>query len=303
MQTKIRDQIRLPREGTFSLGDVMLESGGVLRQAFVGYKVHGQLNADRTNGIVYPTQFAAQHSDIEWLIGPGRALDSDRYFIIAIDQLGNGVSSSPSNTPAPHDRSRFPAVTIRDDVAAQYRLVTEGFGLQKLALVTGYSMGAQQAFQWAVSYPALVERIAPFCGTAKTTAHNRDVVRGVRRLSVQRGDRLGAESPHGLGLEGGYYPVWSRAGGELLYLTAEGRVMAVSYSTKGDSFVALKPRAWSEVPILYLSLNPSYDLAPDGKRLAAMMAQNFNTGKPMTHLTFLLNFFDEVRRRAPAGGK
>ena len=96
---------------------------------------------------MYPTQFAAQHSDIEWLIGPGRALDSDRYFIIAVDQLGNGVSSSPSTTPPPQDRSRFPAVNIRDDVAAQYRLVTEGFGLKKLALVTGYSMGAQQAFQ------------------------------------------------------------------------------------------------------------------------------------------------------------
>ena len=54
MQTRIRDEIRLPREGTFSLGDVMLESGDVLRQAFIGYKVHGQLNADRTNGIVYP---------------------------------------------------------------------------------------------------------------------------------------------------------------------------------------------------------------------------------------------------------
>src|SRR6516225_9440459 len=180
MQTKIGDESQLPREGTFSLGDVMLESGSVLRQAFVGYKIHGQLNADRTNGIVYPTQFAAQHSDIEWLIGPGRALDSDRYFIIAVDQLGNGVSSSPSNTPPPQDRSRFPAVNIRDDVAAQYRLVTEGFGLKKLALVTGYSMGAQQAFQWAVSYPDLVERIAPFCGTAKTTAHNRVFLESVR---------------------------------------------------------------------------------------------------------------------------
>ena len=180
MQGGIRSEAQLPREGTFPLGELKLESGSVLRQAFVGYKTHGQLNRDRTNGIVYPTQFAAQHGDIEWLIGPGRALDTDRYFIIAVDQLGNGVSSSPSNAPAPQDRSRFPAVTIRDDVGAQYRLVTEGFGLQKLALVTGYSMGAQQAFQWAVSYPALVERIAPFCGTAKTTAHNRVFLETVR---------------------------------------------------------------------------------------------------------------------------
>jgi homoserine O-acetyltransferase len=167
-------------EGTYPLGDLRLESGVVLREAFIGYKTHGRLNEDRTNAIVYPTQFAAQHGDIEWLIGPGRALDTDHYFIIAVDQLGNGVSSSPSNTPAPHDRARFPAITIRDDVHAQHRLVAEGFDLRKLALVTGYSMGAQQAFQWAVSYPTFVERIAPFCGTAKTTPHNSVFLEGVR---------------------------------------------------------------------------------------------------------------------------
>jgi homoserine O-acetyltransferase/O-succinyltransferase len=171
---------QLPREGTYSLGDVTLESGAVLRKAFIGYKTHGRLNADRTNGILYPTQFAAQHGDIEWLIGPGSALDSDLYFIIVVDQLGNGVSSSPSNTAAPQDRSRFPAVTIRDDVSAQHRLVAEGFNLQSLALVTGYSMGAQQAFQWAVSHPDFVKRIVPFCGTARTTPHNAVFLEGVR---------------------------------------------------------------------------------------------------------------------------
>jgi homoserine O-acetyltransferase len=171
---------QLPREGTYSLGDVTLESGAVLRNAFIGYKTHGRLNADRTNGILYPTQFAAQHGDIEWLIGPGRALDPDLNFIIVVDQLGNGVSSSPSNTAAPQDRSRFPAVTIRDDVSAQHRLVAAGFNLQSLALVTGYSMGAQQAFQWAVSHPDFVKRIVPFCGTARTTPHNAVFLEGVR---------------------------------------------------------------------------------------------------------------------------
>lgn len=169
-----------PREGTFPLGDFTLESGTVLRQAVIGYKTHGQLNADSTNAIVYPTQFAAQHDDIEWLIGPGRALDTDKYFVIAVDQLGNGVSSSPSNTPAPQDRARFPTIEIRDDVAAQYRLVTEAFGVLSVALVAGFSMGAQQAFQWAVSYPDFVRRIAPFCGTARTTPHNIVFLEGIR---------------------------------------------------------------------------------------------------------------------------
>jgi len=147
-------------------------SGTTLPGAKIGYKTHGRLNAAKDNVIVYPTPYPAQHGDIEWLIGPGKALDPAKYFIIVVDQLGNGLSSSPSNTPAPYDRMRFPAVTIRDDVAAQHKLLTSGFGIARIALVVGWSMGAQQAFQWAVSHPEMVNRIGPFCGTAKTTPHN-----------------------------------------------------------------------------------------------------------------------------------
>jgi len=171
---------QLPREGVFELGDLRLESGVTLPNAKLGYKTHGRLNADKSNVILYPTPYPAQHSDIEWLIGPGRALDPDKYFIIVLDQLGNGLSSSPSNTPPPLDRMNFPAITIRDDVAAQHRMVSAGFGIRKVALVTGWSMGAQQTFQWAASHPEMVERIAPFCGTAKTTPHNVVFLQGVR---------------------------------------------------------------------------------------------------------------------------
>ena len=167
-----QDQASLPAEGVFELGDMRLESGVTLPKAAIGYKTHGQLNAARSNVILYPTPYPAQHGDIEWLIGRGKALDPDKYFIIVLDQLGNGLSSSPSNTPAPFDRTRFPVITIRDDVAAQHRLVTAGFKIERIALVAGWSMGAQQTFQWAVSHPDMVERIAPFCGTAKTTPHN-----------------------------------------------------------------------------------------------------------------------------------
>lgn len=159
-------------EGVFELGDLPLATGGMLRAGRLAYKTHGRLNRDKTNVILYPTQFGAQHGDIEWIIGPGRALDPERHFIIVLDQLGNGLSSSPSNTPALQDRMRFPTITIQDDVEAQHRLVTEGFGIERIALVTGYSMGAEQTFQWAVSHADMVERIAPFCGTAKTTPHN-----------------------------------------------------------------------------------------------------------------------------------
>ena len=171
---------RVPREGVFDLGDMQLQSGATLRNARLAYKTHGELNSAKSNAILYPTQFAAQHGDIEWLIGSSRALDPDKYFIIVLDQLGNGLSSSPSNTPPPQDRMRFPTVTILDDIAAQHRLVTERFALSKVVLVTGYSMGAQQAYQWAASHPEMVERIAPFCGTAKTTPHNSVFLEGVR---------------------------------------------------------------------------------------------------------------------------
>jgi homoserine O-acetyltransferase len=167
-------------EGVFKLGDLSMQSGATLRNARLAYKTHGQLNATRSNVILYPTQFAAQHGDIEWLIGPGRALDPRVSFIIVLDQLGNGLSSSPSNTAPPQDRMRFPTITIQDDIAAQHRFVTEEFGIRRIALVTGYSMGAQQAFQWAASHPEMVERIAPFCGTAKTTPHNAVFLEGVR---------------------------------------------------------------------------------------------------------------------------
>jgi len=167
-QTKAADA----REGLFDLGDFALRSGITLRAAKLAYKTHGRLNADKSNAILYPTPFPAHHGDIEWPIGPGRALDPDKYFIIVLDQLGNGLSASPSNTPAPYDRARFPIITIFDDVVAQRRLVTELFGLRKIALAVGWSMGAQQVYQWAVSHPEMVERIAPFCGTAKTTPHN-----------------------------------------------------------------------------------------------------------------------------------
>jgi homoserine O-acetyltransferase len=129
----------LPHEGVFELGDVRLESGVTVPNAKLGYKTHGRLNADKSNVILYPTPYPAQHGDIEWLIGPGRALDPDKHFIIVLDQLGNGLSSSPSNTPSPLNRMNFPIATIRDDVSAQHRLVSSGFGIRRVALVTGWS--------------------------------------------------------------------------------------------------------------------------------------------------------------------
>ncbi|WP_077326389.1 alpha/beta fold hydrolase [Virgibacillus siamensis] len=164
----------------FELGSVTFQSGETLPNAFLAFKTYGTLNQDKSNVVIYPTAFGDTHENNEWLIGNGMALDPEKYFIIVPNLLGNGLSSSPSNTPSPFDRVNFPHVTIYDNVKLQYRLVTEKFGIKKIALVVGWSMGGIQSFQWGASYPDMVERIAPFDGAAKTWPHTYVVLDGMK---------------------------------------------------------------------------------------------------------------------------
>ena len=164
----------------FDLGDVRLRMGATLRDARLAYRTYGRLNQDKSNAVVYPTWYSGRHWENEWLIGAGMALDPGRYFIVVPNMLGNGLSSSPSNTPPPYDRARFPKVTVLDNVTVQHRLVSEQFGIEQLELVTGWSMGAGQTYQWAVSYPEMVKRILPFCGSSKTSEHNIVFLEGVK---------------------------------------------------------------------------------------------------------------------------
>jgi homoserine O-acetyltransferase len=163
----------------YELGDVLLQSGDTLPHAVLAYKTYGTLNTAKNNVIVYPTWFAGLHTDNEWLIGPGKALDPEKYFIIIPNMLGNGLSSSPSNTPPPYHQANFPQVTIHDNVRLQHQLVTQKFSITKIALVVGWSLGAVQTFQWGASYPDMVERIAPFGGTAMTRPHAKIVFEGM----------------------------------------------------------------------------------------------------------------------------
>ena len=194
----------------FELGEVALQSGATLRNAKLAYKTYGSLNTDKSNVIVYPTWYSGQHYDNEWLIGEGMALDPQKYFIIIPNMFGNGLSASPSNTPPPYNQARFPAITFYDNVAVQHRLVTEKFEIEKIALVTGWSMGAGQTYQWGVSYPEMVERIFPFCGSAKTSLHNIVFLEGVK-VAIQTDDAW----------QGGWYKEQPNQG-----LRAVGRVYA-----------------------------------------------------------------------------
>jgi homoserine O-acetyltransferase len=162
---------------TFGLGDFQLESGDKIRDLSIAYATFGTLSADKTNAILFPSWYSGTSKILELAyIGEGRALDPSKYFIILVNQIGNGLSSSPSNTPSPFDAARFPQPSIGDDVRAQHRLITEKFGIERLALVLGGSMGAQQSWEWAVRFPDAVARVAPIAGTAKETPYNRLLV-------------------------------------------------------------------------------------------------------------------------------
>ncbi len=170
----------MPDYEIFELGDVVLQSGITLPQAKLAYKTYGALSPSRDNVIVMPTFYGGQHTDTELMMGKGRALDPARYFIIVPNMFGNGLSSSPSNTPSPLDRGAFPAVSLYDNVICQHRLVTERLGIRRIRLVVGYSMGAQQAFQWGALYSDMVDAIAPLCGSARTSPHNQLFLDGVK---------------------------------------------------------------------------------------------------------------------------
>lgn len=164
----------------FEAGDVALECGITLKGAKLAYKTHGRLAPDRANAVLFPTRFSGRHVDNEYLIGPGKALDPGRYFVIVPNLFGNGVSSSPSNTPVPLNQARFPKVTIADNVRVQHRLLNEALGVERLALAVGWSMGAQQAFQWAASWPRQVERLMAICGSARCSPHNYVFLEGMK---------------------------------------------------------------------------------------------------------------------------
>jgi len=152
---------------TFNLGDFQLESGEVIQNCRIGYRVDGTLNAERSNAILIPTWFAGRSADLASQVGPGKMFDTSKYFVIVVDALGDGVSSSPSNSGG-----QLPRFTIRDMVRTQYELVTRELKLDGLYCVAGSSMGGMQAFQWVASYPDFMKKAIAITGTPKQTSHD-----------------------------------------------------------------------------------------------------------------------------------
>src|ERR1700730_11809020 len=151
----------------FVIANFKTESGVTLPQARVVYGTYGKPNAAKDNVVLVPSHYMADFHGYEWLIGADKALDDSKLYLVATQLFGNGNSSSPSNTPEPYHGTRFPVTTIRDNVEAVHRLLTEESKVTHLRAIIGFSMGAQQAFQWAVSYPTFSDRIIATSGTAK----------------------------------------------------------------------------------------------------------------------------------------
>ncbi|WP_158600241.1 alpha/beta fold hydrolase [Fibrisoma montanum] len=155
-----------------NLGDFRLENGQTIRDCRLGYRTFGKLNAGRTNAVLVPTWFTGTSDNKKFVAEPGNIADSTRYFTIVVDALGNGVSSSPSNSTT-QPGAQFPQFSIRDMVRSEYELVTKHLGLTHLHTVTGISMGGMQSFEWLVTYPDFVDHVVPIVGTPRQSSYDK----------------------------------------------------------------------------------------------------------------------------------
>jgi homoserine O-acetyltransferase len=148
------------------LGEFEFEGGGKIPNLRMSYITRGKLNAAKDNAILVMHGWALNHHQLDHLIGPGEPFDTDKYFIICSDELGNSQttfehSTSPTNSGL---KMKFPVYNVRDKVNAEYKLITEALGIRHLLAVTGYSSGAHDSLQFAVSYPDFMDGVFPMSG-------------------------------------------------------------------------------------------------------------------------------------------
>lgn len=203
----------MSEHSVFELGTTRLQRGMTVPNARLVYKTYGTLAPDKSNVVLYPTSYGAQHSDTEWLIAPDRILDPGRWFIVIPNMFTNGLSTSPSNMAEPFAGGRYPEFTHWDNVHAQQRLLAEVFGVERIALAYGWSMGAQQALHWGAIFPDRVERICAVCGSARTSVHNKVFIDGVRAALTAdpgwRGTHFAERPVAGLRAMGRVYAGWA----------------------------------------------------------------------------------------------
>lgn len=147
------------------MGTCPLVSGEAIEGCRIGFRTYGKLNDKRDNAVLVPTWYGGTSKGHAFLADDD-VIDPGKYFVVIVDALGNGVSSSPSNSEAQPD-DQFPIFTIRDMVNSQYRLLTEKLGINTLYAVVGLSMGGMQAFEWAVHYPGFAGKTVTTIGSPR----------------------------------------------------------------------------------------------------------------------------------------
>lgn len=154
------------------LGDLRLRNGGVIHDFRLGYRTLGKLNSEKSNAILWPSWLGGKSQDLLPSVGPDKWVDSTRYFVILVDAIGDGVTTSPSNSKS-QPLMKFPEFTIRDMVESEHRLVTEVFHLSHLRAVMGISMGGMQTFEWGIAYPEFMDLLVPIVGSPQTTSYDK----------------------------------------------------------------------------------------------------------------------------------
>jgi homoserine O-acetyltransferase len=164
-----------PTEGAqqfVDLGELKLQGGDVIHDFRLGYRTLGRLNAEKSNAILWPTWLGGKSEDLLQFVGPGKVVDDGKNFVVLVDSIGDGISTSPSNSKK-QTRMKFPEFTIRDMVEAERRLVTEVLHLSHLRAVIGVSMGGMQTFEWAVAYPDFMDLAIAMAGSPQSTSYDK----------------------------------------------------------------------------------------------------------------------------------
>ncbi len=154
------------------LGDLKLQGGTAIQDFHLGYRTLGKLNAQKSNAILWPTWLGGKSQDLLQFIGPGKVVDTTNYFVVLVDAIGNGLSSSPSNSKK-QPLMKFPVFTIRDMVESEHRLLTEVLHISHLRAVMGISMGGMQTFEWVLAYPDFMDLGIPIVGSPQSTSFDK----------------------------------------------------------------------------------------------------------------------------------
>jgi homoserine O-acetyltransferase/O-succinyltransferase len=166
----------LPEVSIFTVRDFPLACGAILPEARLAWRIEG-VRDDRAP-VLTCTAFSRACDDLVWLSRPGQALDPELRWVLRVESLGNGRSSSPSCTPTPFAGADFPSIAQTDNVRLQKALL-DHLGVGLIHAVAGASMGAQQAVQWAASYPEMIRNMIAIVGGARTTWHGKLFVRAM----------------------------------------------------------------------------------------------------------------------------